>query len=88
MRPGDGARPVVRHLHRIFLALEERAQPRVGEDPLDEILAEPGIPQPAFLLDRQMREAGDECLGEQTAPALLGRPGPGVNPDAFHPTAR
>jgi hypothetical protein len=45
----------------------------IGEDPLDEVVAEPGIGQPPFFLDRQVGKLLDERRGEQPAAAAGGR---------------
>lgn len=50
-------------------AIEQAAQPQVGEHPLDEVIAEPRIGQPTFFLDGQVRIRLGERRGEQPASA-------------------
>jgi hypothetical protein len=38
--------------------VEQIAQPSVGEDPLDEVLAEPAVREPAFFFDRMFGASG------------------------------
>ena len=52
---------------------EQRPQPRRGEDPLAERLAQPGVVQPPLVLDGQQRERGQHPVGVQPAPVVAGR---------------
>ena len=47
---------------------EEVAHPGVPEDPVDEVLAQARVVQPALLLDRQPGHGVDERLGEYAPP--------------------
>jgi hypothetical protein len=44
---------------------EELRPPPVGEDALDEVLAERHVVEPPLLLDRQLRERLDQRLREE-----------------------
>ena len=70
---------------QVFLAAVERdhgapgpapgehvLDPAVGEDALDEVLAQPGVLKAALLLDRHQRVGGGECGREQAPPAAAG----------------
>ena len=57
---------------RASLALHERAQPPVGEDPRDEIVAKPQIGQAALFLHGQQRIRVHEALREEAAPRSRG----------------
>ena len=67
---------------------EEGPQAAVGEDPLHEVLAEAGVRQPPFLLDRQLRQAGGERRGEQPDAGPRRRAVPVVDLHALHAAAR
>src|SRR3972149_3144943 len=47
---------------------EERAKPAVGEDALDEVLADPRIVETSFFLDGKIGAAAEERVGEEATP--------------------
>lgn len=46
---------------------KEGREPTIGEDALDEVLAQPGVVEPALLFDREQGKARHQRLGEQSA---------------------
>ena len=50
---------------------EQSAEAAIRKDSLDEVLAQPGIVEPAFFLDRQLGKVRHEGVGEQPPAGLL-----------------
>ena len=67
---------------------EQRAQPAVGEDALDEVLAQPGIAEPAFLFDRQRRHARPQRRGIEPGAGALRHRARRMHLHPLHPAAR
>ena len=68
--------------------LEERAQPSIGEDALDEVLAQHGVVEPPFLLDGEHRVVPDQRLREEPLALLLGHALLASHLDPLHAAAR
>jgi hypothetical protein len=67
---------------------EQPAQPPVGKHPLDEVVAEARIGEPALFLDGQVRIRVDECCSEHSAAAAIRRAVTVVDLHPLQPTAR
>ena len=68
---------------------EEIHQATIREDPFDEVLAELGVAQPPFLLNRQRREPPQQSRSKQPAAVALGPSGlTAVGLDSLHAAAR
>src|SRR5450631_2785009 len=67
--------------------LEQIAQPAIGDHALDEILTHPRIAEASLLLDRQVREAGEQRLREEADADPPTRLLASVDLDAVHAAA-
>ncbi len=60
----------------------------MDEDAGDEALTQPGILEPSFLFDRQMRQPGEERLGKEAAAVLRRSAGALINLHPLHAAGR